>query len=185
MPRRATELQFARGTPYETTLRPGPGAGEEVLSEAVAAVVRAALVDVVESGTARGIRGVLRNAHGAPMVVGGRTGTGDNEFKTLTPDGRVLSARPVNRTAAFVFFIGHRFFEVVTAYVPGPQAKSYEFTSALAVRGLKLLVPDLASVLRDDRRWSAEPPGGRSTASAPVVGAAAEEFLRPSAIPRL
>jgi hypothetical protein len=147
---RFTELQFAPGTPYETILRPVTQRGVRVLSAAVASVARSALVDVVQSGTGRGIQGVLRTAAGTPAVVGGKTGTGDNEFKTFAPGGQLLDARVVNRTAAFVFFVGQRFFGVVSVYVPGPQAKDYQFTSALAVHVLRLMAPDVASVLKDD-----------------------------------
>jgi membrane peptidoglycan carboxypeptidase len=145
---RFTEVHFAQGTPYEATLRPVPEQGDYVLSHAVAAIAHSALLDVVASGTGRGIWGVVRTTRGAPVLVGGKTGTGDNEYKTFGPDGRVLSARVVNRTAAFAFFFGDRFFGVVTAYVPGPRARGYAFTSALAVRALRLVVPDLAPVLR-------------------------------------
>jgi hypothetical protein len=49
--------------------------------------------------------------------------------------------RAQNRTAAFVFYVGDRFFGVVTAIVPGEQAAAYRFTSALPVEVLKLLAP--------------------------------------------
>jgi membrane peptidoglycan carboxypeptidase len=145
---RFTEVDFAQGTPYEAILRPVPEEGDYVLSHAVAAIARSALLDVVASGTGRGIWGVVRTTRGAPVLVGSKTGTGDNEYKTFGPDGRVLGAGVVNRTAAFAFFFGDRFFGVLTAYVPGPRAGDYAFTSALAVRALRLIVPDLAPVLR-------------------------------------
>jgi hypothetical protein len=49
----------------------------------------------------------------------------------------------VSRAATFVFFLGDRFFGVVTAYVTGPEAARYHFTSALPVQVLKGLAPTL------------------------------------------
>jgi hypothetical protein len=49
----------------------------------------------------------------------------------------------VSRAATFVFFLGDRFFGVVTAYVTGPEAARYQFTSALPVQVLKSLAPIL------------------------------------------
>ena len=49
----------------------------------------------------------------------------------------------MSRTATFVFFIGDRYFGVITAYVPGQTAQNYNFTSALPVQILKNLAPEL------------------------------------------
>jgi hypothetical protein len=49
----------------------------------------------------------------------------------------------VSRAATFVFFLGDRFYGVVTAYVTGPEAARYQFTSALPVQVLKGLAPTL------------------------------------------
>ena len=49
----------------------------------------------------------------------------------------------MSRAATFVFFLGDRFFGVVTAYVNGPEAARYHFTSALPVQVLKGLAPIL------------------------------------------
>ena len=54
-----------------------------------------------------------------------------------------MRSRAVSRTATFVFFIGDRYFGVITAYVPGQTAQNYHFTSALPVQILKNLAPDL------------------------------------------
>ena len=43
--------------------------------------------------------------------------------------------------------IDERFFGTVTAYVPGPEAANYRFTSGLAVQILKLLAPTLQPLL--------------------------------------
>ena len=47
--------------------------------------------------------------------------------------GRLIESRFVNRSATFVFNIGERFFGSMTAYVHGPDAAHYDFTSALPV----------------------------------------------------
>lgn len=47
-----------------------------------------------------------------------------------------------------MFLIGDRFFDTVTAFVPGAGAAGYEFTSALAVQILKHLAPQLTPLLR-------------------------------------
>ncbi len=140
---RVERLHFASGTPYETIMVPSPGVGERVMSPVVARTLRQVLAEVVEQGTARRLRGVFVHRDGTPAVVGGKTGSGDNRFKTFRRGGGVISAKPVNRTATFFFFIDDRFFGVVTASVPGPEAGQYEFTSALPVTVLKLAAPIL------------------------------------------
>jgi hypothetical protein len=68
--------------------------------------------------------------------------------QTFGRGGGIRSDRAVNRTATFVFLIGDRFFDTVTAFVPGAGAAGYEFTSALAVQILKHLAPQLTPLLR-------------------------------------
>ena len=55
------------------------------------------------------------------LLVGGKTGTGDNRLK-IYRGGHLLESRPVDRTATFVFFIGDRFYGTVTAHVAGREA---------------------------------------------------------------
>jgi hypothetical protein len=81
------------------------------------------------------------------MPVGGKTGTGDNHFDTFASGGLVTSSRAVDRTATFAFFLGDRIYGTVTAYVAGPQAAHYDFTSALAVQVLRLLEPALTPLI--------------------------------------
>ncbi len=142
-------LHFAQETPYETVMRRGTGEGERVLPKEVAEAARRALVDVVENGTARRGRGAFRRPDGSPIQLGGKTGTGDHRFETYGPAGQLISRRVVNRTATFVFFIGDRLFGAVTAFVPGAEAASYEFTSALPVQLLKSLAPLLTPLLQE------------------------------------
>lgn len=137
---RMTELHFAEGTPYETVFEPAPSSGEQVMDPAVARALRGGLADVVNHGTARRVAGAFVH-NGKPLIVGGKTGTGDNRYKTFRRHGGVISARPVNRTATFVFYIGDRYFGVLTAFVPGSQAGAYQFTSALPLAVLKLAAP--------------------------------------------
>jgi hypothetical protein len=84
---------------------------------------------------------------GAVIPVGGKTGTGDNRFKTFAPGGALISQRVVNRTATFVFILGDRYYGTVTAFVPGADAAGYRFTSALAVQVLKDLSPQLLPLI--------------------------------------
>jgi membrane peptidoglycan carboxypeptidase len=140
-------LDFAVDTPYETRLRRAEGAGERLLAPEIAVVVRRALVDVVEHGTAQGLRAALGRADGGTHVVGGKTGTGDHRYDTFAPGGRLIESRVVDRAATFVFLIDERFFGTVTAYVAGRQAAQYEFTSALPVRVLGLLMPTLSPLI--------------------------------------
>jgi hypothetical protein len=81
------------------------------------------------------------------MTLGGKTGTGDNRIDTFARGGGLISSRPVDRTATFVFFLGDRWYGTVTAYVVGPEADHYDFTSALAVQVLKVLEPTLRPLI--------------------------------------
>jgi hypothetical protein len=114
-------------------------------------VARQALVDVVDNGTGRRARRALVDADGDPLVVGGKTGTGDNRFRVFGPRGQVIESRAVNRTSTFVFFAGHRYFGVVTAYVPGQEAEDYRFTSALPAELLRRIGEALGPLVADSR----------------------------------
>jgi len=80
-------------------------------------------------------------------VVGGKTGSGDNRFETFDRRGAVLSSRATNRTAAVVFYIGDRYFGVISAFVDGPEAARYRFTSALPAALLRILAPAISARL--------------------------------------
>jgi hypothetical protein len=145
---RIEELHFAEGTPYETILRREENTGERVLPPEVAAVVRAALLNVVEQGTAQRLsRSTFVRADGTRIPVGGKTGTGDNRYDIYGPGAVLLESRVINRTATFTFFIGDRFFGTITAYVPQPEASRYTFTSSLPVQILKILAPKLMPLI--------------------------------------
>ena len=128
---RVDELHLAEGTPFETRLRRREARGVPVLDPLVAAAARRAMVSVVQNGTARRAGGAVLHADGTPMLMGAKTGTGDNRFQVYSPGGGLIESRAVNRTATLVFFLDERYFGVVTAYVPGPAADAYRFTSAL------------------------------------------------------
>ncbi|HYB43857.1 MAG TPA: transglycosylase domain-containing protein [Candidatus Methylomirabilis sp.] len=140
-------LELAAGTPYEARVQRSPSAPERLMLPEIAAVVRGALVDVVEKGTARSLAEVIHPKGAAGHIAGGKTGTGDHRYETFAPGGRLIESRVVERAATFVFLIDDRFFGTATAYVSGPKAAQYEFTSALPVRLLAILLPALSPVL--------------------------------------
>jgi membrane peptidoglycan carboxypeptidase len=134
-------LRFARGTPWETLFEPTVAHGEEVMRPPVATLLRELLSGVVEQGTAQRIAGAFAHPDGHKVKVGGKTGTGDNRFETFGRGGGIKSSRAVNRTATFVFYVGERYFGVLTAFVLGKEAGSYSYTSSLPVAILKLIAP--------------------------------------------
>ena len=113
---RVEELRFAEGTPFETRMARRGGGGEQVMRAEVARVLRGAMTGVVREGTGRRMNGVLRGPDGQPLIVGGKTGTGDNRYRSFGPGGRLIESRSVNRTSTFVFFVEDRLYGVVTAY---------------------------------------------------------------------
>jgi membrane peptidoglycan carboxypeptidase len=144
---RIDRLHFAAATPYETLLQQNSQRGERVMPSEVAAALRGALSQVVEAGTARRLHGSFQLADGTPLVLGGKTGTGDNRIESTTRGGHVLSSRAMNRTATFVFYLGPRHFGTLTAFVPGQAAEGFRFTSALPVQVLKGMAPILTPYL--------------------------------------
>jgi hypothetical protein len=92
-------------------------------------------------------RASLTDATGQPLIIGGKTGTGDHRYKVFGPDASVIDETVVNRTATFVFFIEDRFYGVITAHVPGRQAERYHFTSSLAVQLFCTVAPVLQPLI--------------------------------------
>ncbi len=144
---RLQSLVFARDTPYETRLQRGAVPARQVLDPALADTVRRALIQVVDEGTGRRLRGALQQADGSAMPIGGKTGTGDHRFDIHGPGGNLVSSRIVNRSATLVFLIGDRFYGTLMAYVHEPYAKDYRFTSALPSQLLKALAPAIQPLL--------------------------------------
>jgi len=98
---------------------------------------------VVESGTAVRLAGALKDSAGKPLVLGGKTGTGDHRFERYGKGGQLLESRVVNRTATFAFYLGDRYFGTLTALVQGEQAGQFGYTSSLTAQILKTLLPQL------------------------------------------
>lgn len=138
-----TRLEFAADTPYHTVLRRTRPEGERIFPEEVGVVLKQALGDVVRGGTARRLRGTFPLDQGGHLELGGKTGTGDHRFEVYSAAGKVLESRVMNRTATFAFYLGPRFFGVMTVFVPGEAAADYRFTSAIAVQILKVMEPAL------------------------------------------
>ena len=170
-----TKIHFAGKTPYETLLERQQEKGEAVLAPEVARTMRQAMAAVVEQGTARRLNGVFKLADGTVLTVGGKTGSGDNRFETFNRSGGVISSRATNRTATFVFYIGERYYGVITAFVQGQEAGNYHFTSSLPVTLLKLLAPSITAKL-DNKKLDEVPP--------PVREAPARVTTQTSSIPR-
>ena len=141
------KLSFAAETPYETELAIAPEAPRRVYPSEVASTVRRALANVVAEGTGVRFRGAYHDRNGQPLVVGGKTGTGDNRFDSYRNGRQLTSSRVVDRTATFVFFLGDRYYGTVTAYVSGAAAARYKVTSALAVQLLKSMAPELQPLI--------------------------------------
>lgn len=146
-PDRIQSIHFAQGTPYETVLGRRAVGKETVLSQAVTEQVKQELIGVVEKGTGRRALGSVVRSDGTILAVGGKTGTGDNRVHFYASKGALIGSSPMNRTAAFVFIIGDRFFGTVVAFVPGNQAAGYHFTSALPLQVFRQLVPAIRPLL--------------------------------------
>ncbi|WP_245986569.1 transglycosylase domain-containing protein [Azospirillum thermophilum] len=153
---RVKSLHFAEGTPYEAKVGLGPLEGRRVLRPEVCATLRRALMDVAQNGTAKRVWGSFKDGSGQILPVGGKTGTGDHRLDRYGPGGVLIESRAVNRTATFVFYVGDRFFGTMTAFVHGPEADHYRFTSALPAQLLKSLAPALQPLI--------DPPGNTRTA---------------------
>ena len=146
------QIRFAESTPFETVLTPHQRNGVTVLEEAVASKVKQEMIGVVAKGTGgRASRSVVLRG-GQIIAVGGKTGTGDNRLHVYAPGGAEIGSKVVNRTAAFVFLIGDRFFGTVVTYVPGEQAARYSFTSALPVQVFRHLAPKLRPLFEEELR---------------------------------
>jgi len=161
-------LHFAAGSPYEAALRRQPVRGEAVMAPEVAATLRRALGLVVSEGTARRLKGVLDEAGHEPLPIGGKTGTGDNRLNTYARGGGLAASKVTSRTATFVFYLGPRHFGTLTAFVLGPEAGGYRFTSALPTQILKSMAPMLRPVLAGAAEATCPTP----EASAPTITAA-------------
>jgi len=139
---RFESLHYAQGTPYETIMNKTPDQGKRIFAPEIAKVARGAMIGVVDGGTAARLNGVYTDAEGKPLVVGGKTGTGDHR----------IDSKFISRAAVFTFFLGERFFGVITAYVQGDNAGNYHFTSSLPVQIVKFLKPTLSPLINNTPR---------------------------------
>lgn len=153
-----TEIEMGRDTPYETKAQAKPVKATQVLPPEITTLVRREMQGVVAEGTAKRADHSMILSDGRVLPVGGKTGTGDNRMQTFGAHGGVKSSEAKSRTATFVFTIDDRFFGCVTAWVMGPEAGQYKFTSALAAQVFKTLGPDIQPVL--DRAYGV-PPGAK------------------------
>ena len=137
------ELRFADSTPYHSVFRAEPQRGERVMHPAVAHVLREVLAGVVEYGTARRLKAAIIGPDGAPAQIGGKTGTdsGENRHEAFARGRQFAASRAPDRTASFAFYVGDRYFGVITASVEGSAAADYRFTSELPLAVLQLLAP--------------------------------------------
>jgi membrane peptidoglycan carboxypeptidase len=142
-----TRIEFAAGTPYHTTLKRKRQAAERIFPSEIATVVKTALANVVNEGTARRLRGAFALDDGTLLPIGGKTGTGDHRLEVYAANGSVIESKVMNRTATFAFYLGARFFGVMTVFVPGEAAGQFHFTSAIAVQIVKDMEPALRPLI--------------------------------------
>jgi membrane peptidoglycan carboxypeptidase len=137
-------MRFASGTPYHTVFDAPKFDGERVLPAPVCRTLRDVLAGVVDHGTASRVKSAFTDSTGAMIVpVGGKTGSGDNRIKAISKSGGVISSYATSRTAAFAFYIGDRYYGVITSSVMGPKAENFTFTSALPLEIFKLAAPGI------------------------------------------
>jgi membrane peptidoglycan carboxypeptidase len=146
---RFDSLHYAQGTPYETILNKTPDQGHRIFAPEIARVARGAMIGVVEGGTAGRLKGIYTDAEGKLLSVGGKTGTGDHQKQIWGPGGRLIESKFISRAATFTFFLGDRFFGVITAYVEGENSGLYHFTSSLPVQIVKFLKPVLSPLINN------------------------------------
>jgi membrane peptidoglycan carboxypeptidase len=147
---RMSQLHFAVDTPYETLFQMSPKGGKQVVSKEICDIVRAAMLDVTQAGTAVRIKDGLSDGENR-YLFGGKTGTGDHRQTTHRRGGGTVS-EVKNRSANFTFYLGENFFGTITLFVPGSDAAKFSFTSSLAVQIMKQLEPALAPMLRRGRK---------------------------------
>lgn len=147
---RVDELHFAANTPYEVKLTQGEQAAVRAFRPEVARALKSALANVVDKGTARRLKGSLVDHQGVEIIMGGKTGTGDNRIATEMRNGKMVASTAMNRTATFVFYLGDNYFGTLTAFVPGAKADDFSFTSALPLQVLKGMMPILTPHLYNE-----------------------------------
>jgi len=182
-----TRVEFAAGTPYHTVMKRKRQAAERIFPTEIATVVKKALANVVEQGTARRLRGSFALGDGTTLPIGGKTGTGDHRLEVYAANGTVIESKVMNRTATFAFYLGTRFFGVMTVFVPGEAAADYHFTSAIAVQIVKDMEPALRPLVLGNEKpepsWSELAASFDAETAAPIGEAPKVSALPPPGTP--
>ncbi|HSG52205.1 MAG TPA: transglycosylase domain-containing protein [Rheinheimera sp.] len=145
---RIDQLQFAQDTPYFTEFTRQRSPAKQLLDPEVAIAVRKVLHQVVADGTARRLNNSFDTMQ---LMIGGKTGTGDNRLVQLDAKGQHVSSKALNRTATFVFYLGYQHFGVLTAYVADADSEKFSFTSALPLQVLNSMAPIIQPYLSGDK----------------------------------
>lgn len=130
-----TDLKLAENTPYWKHYRPKPAQSRQAIDESTAALTRDALIGVVNFGTGRRMKDVIKLSDGTVLENGGKTGT-DNQDYAVEP----------KRTMTFVTLIGQKHYAVITAIIHDPKPNEKP-TSGLVVQLMKYMSPLLTPVL--------------------------------------
>jgi membrane peptidoglycan carboxypeptidase len=154
---RIGSLQFAHDTPYETLMTYRPEGQHRVLQPEVAQRIRQAVIDVVDNGTARRLKGTLIGSDGKAVPIGGKTGTGDHRYEVYK-GGQMVSTRVISRSGTFAFLIGERYFGTMMVYAQEPYAEKFKFTSAMPTQLLKTLTPALQLLVNNKACTATTPP---------------------------
>jgi membrane peptidoglycan carboxypeptidase len=182
-----TRVEFAAGTPYHTVMKRKRQPAERIFPVEIATVVKKALANVVDQGTARRLRGAFALDDGTTLPIGGKTGTGDHRLEIFAANGTVIESKVMNRTATFAFYLGPRFFGVMTVFVPGEAAANYHFTSAIAVQIVKDMEPALRPLVLGNEKpepsWSELAAAFDAEAVVPVGEAPKVSALPPPGAP--
>lgn len=139
-------INIGKGTPFESSFEFNGGQKKRVLSSEVASIAKEGLLNIVSKGTAIRLKDGIKIGDEI-LQVGGKTGTGDHRYVIYR--GGKKEKRVVNRTATFMFILGDKYYGVVSVLVPGIEAASFNFTSALPVQILKNLAPELENLRKD------------------------------------
>ncbi len=169
-----TRIEFAAQTPYHSVLKRKRPVEEYIFPAEIAHIVKRALANVVEEGTARRLRGTFKRNDGSTMEIGGKTGTGDHRLEVYAANGTVIESKVMNRTATFAFYMGSRFFGVMTVFVPGEAAKDFHFTSAIAVQIIKNMESALRPLVLSDEKVEPSWDALAAAFDAEVAGAVGE-----------
>ncbi len=133
-----TDLKLAEHTPYWKHYQPRMPQGRQVIDESTAVLTREALIGVVDFGTGRRMKNVVRLSDGTVLENGGKTGTDNQDY----------AAEP-KRTMTFVTLIGEKHYAVITAIIHDPKPNEKP-TSGLVVQLMKYMAPLITPILDSD-----------------------------------